>query len=94
MENHEENLNASFSSPLDQDEWEAIARRLELTPRQTEVVGLILHGKRDKQIATELGLSVRTVREHLSHLFERLGVNDRMELVLHIFSASRMDRRK
>jgi DNA-binding NarL/FixJ family response regulator len=83
------NISAEFQSPLDQDEWKEIARRLRLTPRQKDVVELILRGMRDKQIATALGLSVRTVREHLSHLFARLEARDRIGLVLRIFALAR-----
>jgi DNA-binding NarL/FixJ family response regulator len=80
---------SDFLPPIDAGEWQTIAREIHLTPQQSRVVWLILHGKRDKQIAAELGLSVRTVREHLKIMFERLGVDGRVELVLLVFAMFR-----
>jgi DNA-binding NarL/FixJ family response regulator len=71
------------------EEWRTIAEELRLSPRQAEVVGLVLRGMRDKQIAAELGLSLPTVRMHLRHVFGRLGVADRMELALRVFAMIR-----
>lgn len=65
--------------------WTELARELELTPRQADIVQLLLAAKKDKQIATELGLSITTVRMHLRHIFARLHVADRMELALRVF---------
>jgi len=60
------------------DEKAAIAT---LTPRELEVVHLLAtEGARNAVIADRLGISVITVRHHLSSIFERLGVADRFEL--------------
>lgn len=74
--------------PLPAEAWADIARVLELAPQQTRIVELILRGKRDKQIATELGLSVPTVRTYLKRVFERVGVQDRVELILRVFAVA------
>lgn len=68
--------------PLTDEEWRLVVQHLALSPQQTKIVRLILHGKRDKQIAASLSLSEATVRTHLARLFTRLGVSDRVELVL------------
>lgn len=75
--------------PLTDDEWRCAAHHLALTPQQAKIVKLILHGKRDKQIATSLSLSEATVRTHLTRLFTRLGITDRVELVLLVVACSR-----
>jgi DNA-binding CsgD family transcriptional regulator len=49
-------------------------------------VGLILEGKGYKQIVALLGMSMSTVRTHLGRIFSRLGVGDRVGLLLHVFS--------
>lgn len=52
-----------------------------LTPRQTEVLHLLEHGRSTSQIAAELHLSQETVRNHVRHLLRALGVNSRLEAV-------------
>ena len=66
-------------------EWAGVVRAFEFSPQQGRIVEQILLGKRDKQIAAELGLSTWTVRTHLTKIFVRLGVSDRAELLLRIF---------
>ncbi len=66
-------------------EWKILREELSLSGRQGEVVIHLLAGESDKQIATELGIAVPTVRTHLSRLFSRFDVQDRCELIIHIF---------
>jgi DNA-binding CsgD family transcriptional regulator len=49
-----------------------------LTPRETEVLHWIGEGKSNPEIATILGLSVRTVYKHLENIFPKLGVENRI----------------
>jgi two-component system NarL family response regulator len=56
--------------------------RQELSARETEVLRLVVEGKSNKGIAGELGLSDGTVRIHLSHIFEKLGVHDRTQAAM------------
>jgi two-component system NarL family response regulator len=55
--------------------------RVQLTPRELATLRLIADGKANKEIASELGISERTVKTHLGHLFEKLGVTSRTEAV-------------
>jgi DNA-binding CsgD family transcriptional regulator len=48
-----------------------------LTEREAEVVRLVASGKANKEIASELGLSQKTVERHLSNIFAKLGVSSR-----------------
>jgi PAS domain S-box-containing protein len=52
-----------------------------LTPRQAEILGLLEKGRSTEQIATELHLSVETVRNHIRGIFRNLGVRSRLEAV-------------
>jgi PAS domain S-box-containing protein len=52
-----------------------------LTPRQVEVLHLLEQGRSTKQIAAEFHLSTETVRNHIRHLFQALGVHSRLEAV-------------
>jgi len=52
-----------------------------LTPRQTEVLRLLEHGRSTEQIARELHLSTQTVRNHVQRLLRTLDVHSRLEAV-------------
>jgi DNA-binding NarL/FixJ family response regulator len=50
----------------------------DLTPRELEILQLILTGKTNKQIAREIYISERTVEFHLDHIYTKIGVRTRM----------------
>jgi PAS domain S-box-containing protein len=52
-----------------------------LTPRQTEILRLLEHGRSTRQIAEELHLQRDTVRNHVRNLLRALGVHSRLEAV-------------
>ena len=54
---------------------------VQLTPRELATLRLTADGKANKEIASELGISERTVKTHLGHLFEKLGVTSRTEAI-------------
>ncbi len=49
----------------------------ELTPREREVLALVVEGKRNREIAGELTISPATVENHLHRIFGKLGVSTR-----------------
>ena len=58
-----------------------VATRIaQLTPREHEVMRLVLAGKFNKVIADELNISMRTVEVHRSRVFEKMGVRSAVEL--------------
>lgn len=57
------------------------AAELGLTPRQGEVLALMLKGLPNKRVAQLLSLTEQTVKEHVSGILERLGVRNRIELI-------------
>lgn len=54
---------------------------LHVTPRQAEILMLIASGLSDKQIASKLGLSPRTIQSHLDRLYLQHGLHKRAALV-------------
>jgi DNA-binding NarL/FixJ family response regulator len=53
-----------------------------LTPRELEVLAHLCRGLSNKRIAVELGLSEKTVKAHVGHIFGKLGVTDRTQAAL------------
>jgi DNA-binding NarL/FixJ family response regulator len=54
-----------------------------LTPREIEIVRMIAEGLRNRAIATRLSISEGTVKIHLHNIYEKLGVDGRLALVLY-----------
>ena len=52
----------------------------QLTPRSMEVLQLVAEGKANKQIADELGISIKTVEKHRSQLMQKLDIHDTASL--------------
>ena len=63
------------------ERWAAEPRAVLLTPRQLEVLKLMAHGHSNEEIAGRLGLRRNTVKFHISQIFRRLGVRNRIEAV-------------
>jgi DNA-binding NarL/FixJ family response regulator len=57
-----------------------------LTEREREVIALIAEGLKNKQIGQRLFISETTVTHHLSSIFSKLDVSDRLELVIYTFA--------
>lgn len=53
--------------------------RAEVTPRELEILTLITRGKANKEIAADLGIAEDTVKQHVSRILHKLGVNDRAQ---------------
>jgi DNA-binding NarL/FixJ family response regulator len=65
------------SAPPDVDDWFDV-----LTYRQRQIVGLISRGARNKEIASRIQMSEKTVKAHLTSIFRKLGVSNRIGLAL------------
>lgn len=62
-----------------------------LTPREMEVVTAIVAGYSNKEIAHKFTLSEQTVKHHITNIFDKLGVSNRMELTLFAVSHHLID---
>jgi DNA-binding CsgD family transcriptional regulator len=51
-----------------------------LTPAERDVVGLVRQGLSNKDVATRLFISPRTVATHLTHVYTKLGLTSRVQL--------------
>jgi DNA-binding NarL/FixJ family response regulator len=61
--------------------WTVTAQELGLTPRQGEILDLILRGLPNKRIALALNVSESTVKEHITRILEKLNVRSRVEAI-------------
>ena len=55
-----------------------MASLTDLTPRESEILQLVIEGKTNKAIATEIYISEKTVEFHLDHIYTKLGVRTRL----------------
>jgi DNA-binding CsgD family transcriptional regulator len=62
-----------------------LSRMYGLTPREREVLLLVIRGESNKSIASRLSLSVHTVQDHLNHACEKVGVRGRKALLARLF---------
>jgi DNA-binding NarL/FixJ family response regulator len=54
----------------------------QLSPRETQIVQLLLKAKSNKEIAAELALSDKTIKHYMTNLMRKLGARNRVEVVL------------
>jgi DNA-binding NarL/FixJ family response regulator len=52
-----------------------------LSTREREVVDLVISGLRNREIADRMGITEKTVKTHLTHVYQRLGVSTRREMI-------------
>jgi RNA polymerase sigma factor (sigma-70 family) len=87
---HDEELLGSIRNALDYDEQqrslqsqraEIAARLVELTPREHEVMEMVTDGKANKEIATALGVSAKTVEAHRARVMDKMRASSLAELV-------------
>jgi DNA-binding CsgD family transcriptional regulator len=62
-------------------EFEAFRVRYGLSVREGQIAELVLHGYRNGEIATTLGITIATTKKHLTHVFDKVGVDSRNQLV-------------
>ncbi|MEO8835462.1 MAG: response regulator transcription factor [Caldimonas sp.] len=79
---------AAAHGGLDEEAGRKALAAFKLTPRQTDVLGLLLRGQSNKLIARELDLSVETVKDHVAAVLRALGVNSRTQAVLAVSQMS------
>jgi len=63
------------------------AHSTRLTPREAEVLQLVAEGSANKQVASALGISIKTVEKHRQHLMDKLNIHDTAGLTRYAISA-------
>ncbi len=70
-----------YFPPIVQEILERSQRRPKLTPREIQTLQCLVNGLSNKEIAKSLSISSATVKLHITHVFEKLGVEDRTQAV-------------
>jgi len=72
-----EAVEAVLAAAGDRDQWERSSRSGGLSTAEIDVLGLVARGRTDKEVARTLELSAGEVREHLQHIYDKIGVGTR-----------------
>lgn len=83
-------LYSEFANGSQASEADAAAD-VDLTPRQIEVLKLVAQGLRNSEIANHLTISEQTVKTHVAHLLEKLGVASRLQAARYAISKKMVD---
>ena len=75
---------ASGSAIFSEQAWDEVARNLGLSRRELEILRNMFDGLTESAIATNLGISLRTVHTHMERLHHKLHVTHQVALVLRV----------
>ncbi len=81
---------APITAPPSQ--MEVLGQRLHshgLTPREQEIAYLVVQGFHNKEIASRCFISELTVKDHLKHIYQKMGIHQRADLLLRLLGISR-----
>ena len=62
-----------------------------LTPREKEIFDLLVKNQSTKEIAKTLGISEKTVRNHISNVIQKLGVDSRIQAVFELIRIKELE---
>lgn len=74
--------------PMRPELWAEVTAILKLSPKQVQLVELLLLGMQDKEIVKALGIKMPTLRTHLDRICRRVGARGRTQLVVRVLSAA------
>jgi DNA-binding NarL/FixJ family response regulator len=79
------------TSTLWSAEWVRAATRLCLSRRELEIVRALFRGESEKEVASALRISIRTVHTHIEHVYVKMHVQNRAQLLVRVFWALTAD---
>jgi two-component system, LuxR family, response regulator FixJ len=92
LERVQRSLTRAVAARKEQDQHgDATARVASLTPREREVMDMLIQGKRNKIIASDLGISNRTVEAHRAKIMEKMQARSLSDVVRLSFEAEGSD---
>ncbi len=86
---------ADVSRPADLDRTQgsdaSMTQGWRFSPRERQIVSLLASGCSNQEIANRLGLRLQTVKNHLSRVYRKLGVPNRVQLAVRVLQHERPD---
>jgi len=76
----------AISPPVPENKWSQLCDMFRLSPRERQLLRLIMADAPDAFMAENLGLSVHTIHTYMDRLYRKLGVNSRCQVVLCLFA--------
>ena len=74
-------LNIMLGRKLDRiKSFDSLLREFGITKREKEIIQFLIQGYSNKEIASKLFISVNTVKTHIENIYQKLGVNQRIDL--------------
>ncbi|HVF82044.1 MAG TPA: helix-turn-helix transcriptional regulator [Flavisolibacter sp.] len=67
--------------PTYQPELTAFTYTAHFTPREIQVLTLLVRGDRSKEIACQLNINIETVKKHLKHIYKKTGARNKIEAI-------------
>jgi two-component system nitrate/nitrite response regulator NarL len=81
-------MEETISNKLDMNE---IRQKFRLTRRETDIVRRVIDGRKNIEIAEEIDISEQTVKDHLSNIYMKIGVENRMALMRTLMQTSNIE---
>ncbi len=81
-------MEETISNKLDMNE---IRQKFRLTRRETDIVRRVIDGRRNIEIAEEVDITEQTVKDHLSNIYMKIGVENRMALMRTLMQTSNIN---
>lgn len=96
LQKHLSNLYQNFfaESPTTQCAFTHATSEKSLTPRECDILMLLMQGLSSQQIADKIFISKATVIKHISHIYQKLHVNSRAELFAHVLTEYRQSQKR
>ena len=62
-------------------DWQAISAKFNISRRECEIMRLLLNGRSNRDIEAALFISIKTVKNHISHIYKKLNIKNRIQLI-------------
>ena len=74
---------------LTREQWQGLHSRFNLSAREVDVVRAIFDGHSESEVGSLLGISPNTVHTHVRHIYRKVAVRDRGQLIVRVIEVSR-----
>jgi DNA-binding NarL/FixJ family response regulator len=76
----------NVAMPFSRDQWEHIQKCYRFPERKMQILKLLFEGMENDKIAKMLKIRYNTVKAHFSNIYQRVGVQNKVQLVIQLFT--------